>query len=511
MTEEAVSSKKKLFDSRYEVLGVVGRGASSVVYRAKHTLANDKEVAIKVITKSPSKDLADLLRHEALAMITARHKYIVRLEDFRSIDSICYLAMEYMPLSDLRTFTKNTDHKLNPFQAERFFRQITEALAFMHGIGMLHRDIKPENILILNERQARLSDFGVATLPGQTPSLDELKQGVGTLDYMAPEVFAAKDFTPASDIYSLCLTFYELLTGTHPFQDLPMAQALLARQKTEIESLEKLVPKCPTYISKAVMRGISFEAEKRFKNAEDLLTFLNDEVAKASDLNTSSSSISASIHTGNTAQAFIAEAPTDLQVPPEPVEAKTTEPQATTTAEDFEKDSDDNFHTPENPPTTAKLAEFEHSPNEEPRESFLSRLIFASMIILALTIAYKFVVAPLLSSEESLAGNAIENSFPVLENGVYSGSISGGFSASPTPLTVLSMEDGQKITILLGLEGWQPVSLDLANSVKEDGLHFSSNGFDLILKVDHSNALFSGEVENLTLKTTGQWSLQKPA
>ena len=248
-SSSAAESKPKVFDSRYYIYEIVGRGASSVVYRAKHVLNDKRELALKVLLPQNGKEFnSDLLRHESLALITARHNYVIRLEDFRSVDSICYLAMEYASLHNLAKYYGENKANILPVQLERYLTQITEALSFMHNIGMCHRDIKPDNILLINDRQARLSDLGMTTLPGQKTSVEELKNGIGTFDYMPPEVLKGKDFDPRADIYSLGLSFYELFSGSHPFKNLSLGQSLIARETQNIVPLKSLLPDIPEYI-----------------------------------------------------------------------------------------------------------------------------------------------------------------------------------------------------------------------------------------------------------------------
>lgn len=276
MTEAA--KKKKVFDGRYEVLSIVGRGAASVVYHARHVGALTSEVALKVLLKQNQKDgqtkNSDLLRKEALAMVSARHKYVVRLDDFHSVGDLCYLAMEYAPFGDARKFAATKGGRLSVETGELFFSQCAEALDFVHRVGIVHRDIKPDNILIVSDKEVRLADFGVAVLPGESPSMKDLQAGVGTMSYMAPEVIEGTAYDKRSDIYSLGVAFYELFSGIHPFEKAPLIEQLAVRQDNNIPPLHVVAPDVPRHLSDVVMQAMSYNPENRFANCPDMVQAL---------------------------------------------------------------------------------------------------------------------------------------------------------------------------------------------------------------------------------------------
>jgi serine/threonine protein kinase len=271
------SKKKKIFDGRYEVLSIVGRGACSVVYHAKNVSSPSTEVALKVlINQQGGTSSTDRLRKEALAMVSSRHKYVIRLDDFHSVQDLCYLSMEYAKEGDLRKYSSKLGGKLSVQQAHAFFRQTAEALNFVHRVGITHRDIKPDNILVLNDREIRLTDFGVAVLPGEQASLDDLQQGVGTMSYMAPEVLEGKNCDKVSDIYSLGVSFYEILSATHPFENAPLIKQLEVRGDNNFPHISKLVPNIPKQFADVIMRCMRYQPDKRFLSMNDLLKALNE-------------------------------------------------------------------------------------------------------------------------------------------------------------------------------------------------------------------------------------------
>lgn len=271
------NTKRKIFDGRYEILSIVGRGADSVVYHARHINGSGQEVALKVlINRKNGGSLSDRLRKEALTLVSCRYRYVVRLDDFHSIDELCYLSMEYAPFGDLTKYVTTKGSRLSGEQAIQFLRQSLEALDFIHATGVVHRDLKPENILVVSEQEIRLADFGLALLPGDEPELDELKRGVGTFAYLPPESLEGIRYDSRSDLYALGLCFYEMLAGQHPFASISMAEQLEARRSGSIRPLAELVPSLPPHIADVITTLLAFDAQDRFQTAADAMRALAD-------------------------------------------------------------------------------------------------------------------------------------------------------------------------------------------------------------------------------------------
>lgn len=272
------NSKRKVFDGRYEILSIVGRGADSVVYHARHITGAAQEVAIKVlINRDGTSTLTDKLRREALTLVSCRHKYVVRLDDFHSIKDLCYLSMEYAAHGDLLKYIATLpDKRLPAEQLELFLKQSLEALDFVHATGVVHRDLKPENILVLNDKEIRLADFGLALLPGDEVQLEELQKAVGSFDYLAPEVLDGIKYDTVSDLYSLGVCFYEAATGKHPFAHAPIAERRDARQDSRIVKLSEAAPNLPPQIAAVISTLIRFSARDRFQSAYEALRALED-------------------------------------------------------------------------------------------------------------------------------------------------------------------------------------------------------------------------------------------
>ena len=271
------AKKRKIFDGRYEIISIVGRGLDSVVYHAKHLSGGQQEVALKVlINNKPKSSLTERLRKEALTLVSCRHKYVVRLDDFHSVAELCYLSMEYAPLGDLRKFIANSGKPLSPELGADFLRQSLEGMEFIHATGVLHRDLKPDNILVINDKEIRLADFGLALLPGDELDLEELQNGVGSLSYLPPELLDGKFYDSRSDLYSLGVCFYEALTGSHPFDQVSLSEQLEVREDKNIKSLHEINPLISKHVSAVVATLMKYSADDRFQSALDALRALSN-------------------------------------------------------------------------------------------------------------------------------------------------------------------------------------------------------------------------------------------
>ncbi|MCI5065839.1 protein kinase [bacterium] len=269
------NKKKKIFDKRYEILSILGRGSRSVVYHAKYIDGEREEVALKVLLDKRDEVFpSDLLRKEALAMVSSRHKYVIRLDDFHSLGDLCYLTMELANGGDLRRYLERKGGKLSATQTELFLLQAAEALDFIHKAGILHRDLKPENILVVDDQSIRIGDFGVAILPGEKSSLEELRTGVGTLEYLSPEVLNGEPFDKRADLYALGITFYELLAGVHPFAGATLAEQAGSQIPPSYVPLSEREPDAPAHLLSAITTLMSVDPNERFQSARDLIQAL---------------------------------------------------------------------------------------------------------------------------------------------------------------------------------------------------------------------------------------------
>ena len=203
---------------KYEVKGLLGRGGMGVVYRC-YDDAIDRHVAIKAITKSDlePEDLKHVIarfRHEAKAVGRLTHPAIVQIYDYAEDDALAYIVMELVTGRTLQELLK-AGETFDLKRGGNIVRQILEGMGHAHAQGVVHRDIKPSNILVTEDGTVKIADFGIART--EASSLTQVGDIIGTLYYMAPEQFLGGNITSATDIYSIGVIAYELLTGRRPF------------------------------------------------------------------------------------------------------------------------------------------------------------------------------------------------------------------------------------------------------------------------------------------------------
>jgi eukaryotic-like serine/threonine-protein kinase len=212
-------------DGRYHVLERIAAGGMGEVFRA-HDAVLAREVAVKVLHRSLSSDpgFVERFRREARAAATLNHPNIVAVYDWGAVDGIYYMVMEYVRGRSVRELL-NASGRLAPAQAADIIRQTLAALEHAHAKGIVHRDLKPENILITTDGVVKLTDLGLARAFADAKNT-RAGAVTGTVQYLAPEQIRGEPADPRSDLYSLGIVAYELLTGELPYTgETPMAIA----------------------------------------------------------------------------------------------------------------------------------------------------------------------------------------------------------------------------------------------------------------------------------------------
>src|SRR6266446_3199332 len=261
--------KGTVFAERYEILQLIGRGGMGAVYKARDTEL-DRIVALKLIRPELARN-PQILKRFKQELILARqvtHKNVIRIFDLGQSDGIKFITMDFVEGQDLRQLLLERG-KLAPEQAARIMLQICRALEAAHVEGVIHRDLKPQNIMLDASGRVYVMDFGIARsayLPGMT----QTGALIGTPEYMSPEQGRGEKLTERSDIFSLGIIFYELLTGKSPYySDTPLA-TLWKRMTEKATAPVVLDPTLPQALSDIVVKALEIEPKNRFASAREM-------------------------------------------------------------------------------------------------------------------------------------------------------------------------------------------------------------------------------------------------
>jgi hypothetical protein len=258
---------------RYEVRGVAGRGAVGVVVRAWDRVLR-QEVAVKVVkvTASGGATLGRLRREAALTR-EIDHPHLVRIFEFFELGDHCFMVMEILDGGTLQDRLA-AEGRLRIHDVERIAGELTDALAALHGKGVVHRDIKPSNILVSSSGALKLADLGLARRLAADETRATLHDGaLGTPRYMAPEVILGEDADERSDLYSLGATVFECLVGHPPFGDSPEA-SILAAVRARAPNVRRLRGDTPRWLAQWVSRLLERSPAARFPSAGGALAAL---------------------------------------------------------------------------------------------------------------------------------------------------------------------------------------------------------------------------------------------
>jgi serine/threonine protein kinase len=253
----------------YEILGLLGEGGMAVVYRARQINVG-RDVAFKVIESrlANSPDFIKRFEREAHTIANLNHPHILKLFDFGHHEGLVYLVMELQPGGSLAQWLRN-EGALPIEQVARYISQIGSALDYAHGRGVIHRDLKPQNVLLDEQLNAILTDFGVARIVGDVTALTGSGVAVGTPAYMAPEQWHGTEVDARTDLYTLAVMAYELLTARTPYiADTPPAMMYkhLHEQPTPLRELRA---ELPASIEQVLLKGMAKAPEERFQTAAE--------------------------------------------------------------------------------------------------------------------------------------------------------------------------------------------------------------------------------------------------
>ncbi len=271
--------KGQKISDRYQIIKSIGEGGMANVYLAYDTILN-RNVAVKILRGDLSNDEKFVRRfqREALASSSLNHPNIVEVYDVGEDNGNYYIVMEYIEGKHLKNLLKKRG-KLTLSEAVDIMIQIADGMSVAHDAYIIHRDIKPQNIMILENGLVKITDFGIAMAMNAT-QLTQTNSVMGSVHYLPPEQANGQGSTLQSDIYSMGIVMYELITGELPFKGDNAVEIALKHLKEPVPDIRNIVPNVPNSVVNIIKRATAKNPKNRYHDAremyEDLKTCLDD-------------------------------------------------------------------------------------------------------------------------------------------------------------------------------------------------------------------------------------------
>ena len=262
----------------YKILSLIGSGGMGSVYLAQH-IQVDRKVAIKVLLPQflENEEIKQRFKNEASTLAHLQHPKIVGLYDYFEDESGMYLVMEYVEGKQLDDIIRFETGPMPEVKALTIITQILQAFSYAHQSGIVHRDIKPANILITKENGVKILDFGIARIVGDgNQNLTKTGTQMGTIFYMSPEQVQGKKADIRSDIYSLGVTIYQMLTGLNPYEGLTTEYEVYTKiVQEDLPAPQEIYPGVPLYLSNILNRALEKNPDNRYQTCEEFLIALD--------------------------------------------------------------------------------------------------------------------------------------------------------------------------------------------------------------------------------------------
>jgi serine/threonine protein kinase len=263
-----IMNNPSLLNNRYQIDGRIGSGGMAEVYRARDLML-ERTVAIKLLREDFSKDesFRERFRQEAKAAASLSHPNIVTIYDFGFDDQQIFIVMEYVPGTDLKTILTSRG-SLSIEEALHLIIQACAGVGYAHRVGLVHLDVKPHNMIVTPDQRLKVTDFGIARALASIHQQEENQVVWGSPQYFSPEQAAGHSPTPASDVYSLGIVLYEMLTGRLPFIANSAAELSHMHRKLAPTPPSQLNPLIPPVLEQACLKVLSKEPSSRYRTAD---------------------------------------------------------------------------------------------------------------------------------------------------------------------------------------------------------------------------------------------------
>ncbi len=273
-------AKGQLINDRYEIQRLIGEGGMANVYLAKDTIL-DRKVAVKVLRGDLAGDEKFVRRfqREALSASSLSHPNIVEIYDVGEDEGNFYIVMEYIEGKTLKQLIKKRGVLSLP-ETMDIMLQLLDALATAHDSYIIHRDIKPQNIMIKESGLVKITDFGIA-MALNSAQLTQTNSVMGSVHYLPPEQASGKGSTIRSDIYSLGILMFEMLSGKVPFKGDSAVEIALKHMKEPLPSVKEINPVVPQSVENIILKASAKNPKNRYRDvremADDIKTCLDEE------------------------------------------------------------------------------------------------------------------------------------------------------------------------------------------------------------------------------------------
>lgn len=264
----------KVLNNRYQILEMIGRGGMAYVYKAKDLKLN-RFVAVKVLREeyTDNEQFIKKFDRESQAAAGLSHPHIVSVYDVGVQDNIYYIIMEYVDGITLKQYLNKKGH-LDYEEATQYILEVAGALKCAHEHRIIHRDIKPHNILLTKKLEPKVADFGIArAITSSTVTMTN--QTMGSVHYISPEQARGGFVDERSDLYSLGIMYYELLTGQLPFDEESTVSIAIKHIQEPLNPPKNLIPDLPDSVNDVIIKLTQKKPEDRYQNVDELITDLD--------------------------------------------------------------------------------------------------------------------------------------------------------------------------------------------------------------------------------------------
>ncbi|MEE1057085.1 MAG: Stk1 family PASTA domain-containing Ser/Thr kinase [Acutalibacteraceae bacterium] len=261
----------KKLDGRYEIQELIGIGGMATVYKA-HDIKNNRTVAIKILKDEFSRngEFIRRFKNESKAIAVLSHPNIVKVYDVSFGDVMQYIVMEYIDGITLKEYLEQQENKIDWKMAVYFTSQILKAMQHAHEKGIVHRDVKPQNMMLLQDGTIKVTDFGIARF-SNTETRTMTDKAIGSVHYIAPEQARGDRTDGKSDVYSIGVMLYEMLTGQLPFEADSAVSVAIMQLQSNPKPPREVNPDIPMGLEEIILRAMRKEPSQRYQSAEEML------------------------------------------------------------------------------------------------------------------------------------------------------------------------------------------------------------------------------------------------